>query len=146
MIPNWQYEFTSVSVDGKKPTTLTEAKSTGHLSVYCAACHQHNDLGYSQRFPPLAGSEWVTGDKKRLIEVLLNGLEGPIEVKGKSYNNAMPQRNFLTNKDIAEVLTHIGTNVGNTTDAVAASEVVGVRKSIEGPNFGKRMPAVKPKK
>ena len=146
MIPNWQYEFTSVSVDGKKPTTLTEVKSTGHLSVYCAACHQRNGLGDSQRFPPLAGSEWVTGDKKRLIEVLLKGLEGPIEVKGQSYNNVMPPHNFLSDEDIAEVLTHIRTSFGNTVDAVAASEVAEVRKAIDGPNAGKRKPAVKRKK
>lgn len=31
VIPNWQYEF-GQGVDGKKPTTLTEAKSTGRLS------------------------------------------------------------------------------------------------------------------
>ena len=115
-------------------------------SIYCAACHQRNGLGDSQRFPPLAGSEWVTGDKKRLIEVLLNGLEGPIEVRGQSYNNAMPQHNFLTNEDIAEVLTHIRTNFGNTADAVAANEVADVRKSIEGTNAGKRRSAVKSKK
>ncbi|GAB4023430.1 SusC/RagA family TonB-linked outer membrane protein [Spirosoma koreense] len=31
VIPNWQYEF-GQGVDGKKPTTVTEAKSTGRLS------------------------------------------------------------------------------------------------------------------
>ena len=86
--------------------------------VYCSACHQRNGLGDSQRFPPLAGSEWVTGDKKKLITVLLKGLEGPIEVKGQSYNNAMPQHSFLKDEDIAEVLTHIRQNFGNTADAV----------------------------
>ena len=115
-------------------------------SVYCAACHQRNGLGDSQRFPPLAGSEWVTGDKKRLIEVLLKGLEGPIEVKGQSYNNVMPPHNFLSDEDIAEVLTHIRTSFGNTVDAVAASEVAEVRKAIDGPNAGKRKPAAKRKK
>ena len=98
--------------------------------VYCAACHQRNGMGDSQRFPPLAGSEWVTGDKKKLITVLLKGLEGPIEVKGQSYNNAMPQHSFLKNEDIAEVLTHIRQNFGNTADAVTAAEVEEVRVAI----------------
>ncbi|AUD04314.1 SusC/RagA family TonB-linked outer membrane protein [Spirosoma pollinicola] len=31
VIPNWQYEY-GQGVDGKKPTTITEAKSTGRLS------------------------------------------------------------------------------------------------------------------
>jgi glucose/arabinose dehydrogenase/cytochrome c5 len=98
--------------------------------VYCSACHQRNGMGDSQRFPPLAGSEWVTGDKKKLITVLLKGLEGPIEVKGQFYNNAMPQHSFLKNEDIAEVLTHIRTNFGNNADAVTPAEVNEVRQKI----------------
>ncbi|GAA4458301.1 hypothetical protein GCM10023189_30320 [Nibrella saemangeumensis] len=99
-------------------------------TVYCSPCHQRNGLGDSQRFPPLAGSEWVLGDKKRLIEVLLKGLEGPIEVKGQSYNNVMPQHSFLSNEDIAQVLTHIRQNFGNTADAVSADEVNAIRKTV----------------
>ncbi|RYF46122.1 MAG: cytochrome c, partial [Cytophagaceae bacterium] len=99
--------------------------------VYCSACHQRNGLGDSQRFPPLAGSEWVTGDKKKLITVLLKGLEGPIDVKGQSYNNAMPQHSFLKNEDLAEVLTHIRQNFGNTADAITAGEVKEVRRAID---------------
>ena len=98
--------------------------------VYCSSCHQRNGLGDSQRFPPLAGSEWVTGDKKKLITVLLKGLEGPIDVKGQSYNNAMPQHSFLKNEDIAEVLTHIRQNFGNTADAVTEGEVNEVRLAL----------------
>lgn len=98
--------------------------------VYCSSCHQRNGMGDSQRFPPLAGSEWVNGDKKKLITVLLKGLEGPIEVKGQSYNNVMPQHSFLKNEDIAEVLTHIRQNFGNAADPVTPSEVDEVRLAI----------------
>jgi glucose/arabinose dehydrogenase len=98
--------------------------------IYCAACHQRNGMGDSQRFPPLSGSEWVTGDKKKLITVLMKGLEGPIEVKGQSYNNVMPQHSFLKDEELAEVLTHIRTNFGNTADAVSAAEVSEVRLTL----------------
>ncbi len=63
-------------------------------SVYCAACHQRNGQGDSQRFPPLAGSEWVTGDKKKLIDVLLKGLDGQIEVKGQTLQQHYAQSQF----------------------------------------------------
>ncbi len=99
--------------------------------VYCAACHQRNGRGDSQRFPPLADSEWVLGDKTRLIEVLLKGLEGPIEVKGQSYNNVMPQHDFLKDEDISEVLTFVRQSFGNSASAVSADEVKAVRKSIK---------------
>ncbi|UFH54517.1 PQQ-dependent sugar dehydrogenase [Spirosoma sp. KNUC1025] len=106
--------------------------------VYCSACHQRNGMGDSQRFPPLAGSEWVLGDKKKLITVLLKGLEGPVEVKGQSYNNVMPQHSFLKDEDIAEVLTHIRTNFGNTADGVSASEVNEVRMALNPKESKKR--------
>lgn len=100
-------------------------------AVYCAACHQRNGRGDSQRFPPLAESEWVLGDKTRLIEVLLKGLEGPIEVKGQSYNNVMPQHDFLKDEDIAEVLTFVRQSFGNSASAISVDEVKTVRKSIK---------------
>jgi hypothetical protein len=56
----------------------------------------------------------------------------------------MPQHSFLKDEDIAEVLTHIRTNFGNTSDAVAANEVAKIRKSIDG--TGKRKPVLKSKK
>ena len=118
-------DFIADNLDKGKP--VAGGKVYG---VYCSACHQRNGMGDSQRFPPLAGSEWVTGDKKKLITVLLKGLEGPIEVKGQSYNNAMPQHSFLKDEDIAEVLTHIRQNFGNTSDAVTAAEVNEVRVAI----------------
>jgi len=98
--------------------------------VYCGACHQRNGMGDSQRFPPLGASEWVTGDKTKLIEVILKGLEGPIEVKGQSYNNVMPQHSFLKDEEIAEVLTHIRKNFGNSASAVLTEEVTEARKAL----------------
>lgn len=102
-------------------------------SVYCAACHQRNGMGDSQRFPPLGASEWVTSDKRRLIDVIIKGLEGPIEVKGQSYNNVMPQHSFLKDEEIAEVLTHIRQNFGNNASAISKEEVIEVRKAIDSP-------------
>lgn len=103
-------------------------------SVYCTACHQRNGLGDMQRFPPLAASEWVTGDKERLIKVLLKGLDGPIKVKGQSYNNVMPQHSFLKDDEIAEVLSHIRSNFGNTSSSVSADEVLKVRTALDQSN------------
>ncbi len=99
-------------------------------AVYCAACHQRNGLGDSQRFPPLAGSEWVVGDKNKLIEVVLKGLEGVIEVKGQSYNNVMPQHSFLKNEDIAEVLTYIRQSFGNSAGAITKKDVNDLRVAM----------------
>ena len=103
------------------------------FSTYCAACHQTNGQGDSQRFPTLVGSEWVLGEKSRLISVILNGLEGPIKVKGQPYNNLMPQHSFLSDEEVAQVLTYVRQNLGNQATEVTPEEVEAVRASSSGP-------------
>jgi glucose/arabinose dehydrogenase/mono/diheme cytochrome c family protein len=100
-------------------------------TVYCGTCHQRNGQGASGRFPPLAGTTWVTGDKKRLIGIVLNGLEGPIEVNGEQFNATMPQHSFLSNEEIANVLTYIRESFGNKASKVTAEEVADVRNNID---------------
>ncbi len=96
-------------------------------NLYCGACHQRNGKGAAGRFPPLAGTDWVTGDKERLINLVINGLEGPIEVNGEPYNSIMPQHSFLKDEQVAEVLTYIRQNFGNSASAVTIEEVREVR-------------------
>lgn len=96
------------------------------FNTFCAVCHQKNGEG-NDRFPPLMESEWVTGEKSQLIKVILNGLQGDITVKGKSYNNVMPQFNNLENEDIAEILTYIRQNFKNDASNVTIKDVVKAR-------------------
>ena len=99
-------------------------------SVYCGGCHQRNGKGDDARFPPLAGSSFVTGNKNLLIGIVLKGMEGPIEVSGIQYNGTMPQHSFLKDEEIGNVLTYIRQNFGNSASAVTAEEVAAIRKSL----------------
>lgn len=104
------------------------AKPAGQL-IYeqnCLACHQANGSGVPNLNPPLRQTDWVLGDKERLINVLLKGLQGQ-EIEGDMYDNAMPAHDFLTNTQIADVLTYIRSNFGNKASAVSAEEVKAVR-------------------
>ena len=96
---------------------------------YCSACHQRDGRGASGRFPPLSGTPWVTGDKTKLISTVLNGLEGPIEVNGESFNNLMPQHHFLKDEEVANVLTYVRQNFGNSASAITAEEVKQIRNA-----------------
>jgi glucose/arabinose dehydrogenase/mono/diheme cytochrome c family protein len=99
-------------------------------TTYCRICHQPNGMGDGTRFPPLGGSEWVNGDKTRLIGVVLNGLQGNIQVKGLPYNEIMPPHSSIMNDEqIAQVLTYVRSNFGNTSGAITAQEVAAVRKA-----------------
>jgi mono/diheme cytochrome c family protein len=105
------------------------------FSANCAVCHQPNGLGADgQGYPPLAGSEWVMGGTKRLGMILLKGLEGPITVKGKPYGSAVmqPWDKTLTDAKIADVLTYIRQEWGNTGGPVSAEGIAALRKEIAG--------------
>ncbi|MRI00856.1 c-type cytochrome [Kriegella sp. EG-1] len=98
---------------------------------YCSACHQTNGKGASGRFPPLVNTDWVTGDSNRLIQVLLKGMEGSLEVNGEVYNGVMPQHSFLKDQEIAQILTYIRSNFGNSASEISAEQVSESRKKIE---------------
>jgi mono/diheme cytochrome c family protein len=91
--------------------------------TYCASCHLIDGRGDGSRFPPLDSSEFVFGDKNRLINILLNGLQKPITVKGKPFNGLMPSHSFLPDKDIALVLTYIRQNFNNKSSEILPAEV-----------------------
>jgi glucose/arabinose dehydrogenase/mono/diheme cytochrome c family protein len=96
-------------------------------NYYCSSCHQHDGKGDGNRFPPLAQSDWVTGDRNRLINVILNGLNQPVTVSGKTYNSLMPQHSFLKDAEIAQVLTYLKQHFNSSKDSVTAAEVTAVR-------------------
>ncbi|MCX6214083.1 cytochrome c [Spirosoma sp.] len=107
---------------------VAATKTPGQL-IYeqnCLTCHQANGSGVPNLNPPLRGTDWVLGDKTRLINVLLKGLQGQ-EIEGDMYDNAMPAHDFLNDTQIADVLTYIRSSFGNKAEAVTAEEVKAVR-------------------
>jgi mono/diheme cytochrome c family protein len=104
------------------------AKAGENLYIkYCLQCHQKDGSGVPNMFPPVMKSDWVTGDKTRLINVLLKGLNGDIEVNGEPYSQVMPKQDYLTNTEIAQILTYIRQNFGNDAGPVNPGEVATVR-------------------
>ncbi len=94
----------------------------------CVACHGPEALGVPGAFPPLDGSPIVAGDPSIPARILLHGLQGPIDVLGKTYNNAMPAHSDLSDKDISDVLTYVRQNWSN--DAPEVTEQF-IRKTRE---------------
>ena len=100
-------------------------------SIYCRNCHQGNGKGDNNRFPPLAGSEYVLGDKVRLIGILLNGLQGEITVNDTKYEGLMPQFGHLDDYALASVLTFIRTRFKNDASPITPDEVKAVRDKLK---------------
>jgi mono/diheme cytochrome c family protein len=102
-------------------------------SANCLVCHQVDGLGApGQGYPPLAGSEWVTGGTKRLGMIVLKGLQGPITVKGVQYGTAVmqPWDKTLNDAKIADVMTYIRQSWGNTGAPVTPEGVAALRKEL----------------
>lgn len=97
---------------------------------YCSGCHQANGQGIEGLYPPLAESEWVVENKGRLIKVLMEGIYGPIEVKGKVYNQQMPAYRFLSDEQITDIINYIRQNFGNKAAPVSANEVSQARANL----------------
>lgn len=92
----------------------------------CIACHMDTGEGMAGVFPPLKGSDYLK-DKKKVIQAMLNGLQGEIVVNGKKYNSAMPASG-LNNKEIADVLTYVNNTWGNKNPRITEQEVAALRK------------------
>jgi mono/diheme cytochrome c family protein len=93
----------------------------------CLACHMADGSGVPGMHPPLIDTDWVNGDKERLIKITLEGMSGKIEIKGEVYNSLMPPHSHLSDKQIADVLTYIRKSFGNNASEVTKEEVQKVR-------------------
>ena len=100
--------------------------------AYCGTCHGSDGKGIPMSgFPPLAETDWVTGDPERLIKITLHGLIGPITVQGREYPGQVPMtpfRNLLTDEEVAAVLTYVRNSFGNRASAIHPSQVEAVRE------------------
>jgi ubiquinol-cytochrome c reductase cytochrome b subunit len=96
----------------------------------CSSCHGASGQGMPNVAPPLDGNDFVTGDPKAVIKVVLDGKTGPITVKGQNFNGMMPPwKASLSNKDIADVVTYIRSALGtNHAGAVKEADVAKLKK------------------
>ena len=121
-------------------TTATQAAAAGTLTKdeqikagqqlfagTCSVCHQGNGAGLPGVFPPLAKSDFLSGDLRRTIGVVLNGMSGKVTVNGTEYNSVMPPMNQLNDDEVANILTYVMNSWGNAGNPVSAADVKKVR-------------------
>jgi glucose/arabinose dehydrogenase/mono/diheme cytochrome c family protein len=106
-------------------------------SIYkslCLNCHQQDGRGLPGIYPSLT-SQRVTGDKTRLIKIVLHGLAGPISMAGVTFasNGVVMPPQPLDDQQIADVLTYVRSAFGNKFgDAVSLTQVQKVRAENSG--------------
>ena len=109
------------------------AKGKGVYMQTCFVCHQPNGEGIPGQIPPLAKSDYLMADKPRSIQGVLVGQSGEMTVNGKKYNGTMVPLNYLSDEDIANVLTYVRNSWDNAGDAVSAAEVRRIRSEAPPP-------------
>ncbi len=99
----------------------------------CSVCHQQNGEGLAGVFPPLANSDYLMADSGRAVEIVLNGLVGPVTVNGSAFNSVMPPMSQLNDDEIANILTFTLNSWGNEGETVDSDDVAKVRATTERP-------------
>lgn len=99
------------------------------FNANCVACHQASGKGLPGVFPPLDGSEWVSGDARTLANILLHGITGEINVAGQTYKGAMPAFHQLSDAELAAVLSHIRSTWSNKSAPIDADLIAAERKA-----------------
>ena len=69
----------------------------------------------------------------RAIEIVLNGLSGPVTVNGATFNSVMPPMSQLNDDEVANIVTFVLNSWGNKGGTVTAAEVAKVRKETPRP-------------
>lgn len=137
------YDVSGVTPGSQQPGEKADAGQAGagdslvsvgkNLYSNCVPCHQASGLGLPGQFPPLAGSDWVTGSDTRLVAVLLKGLQGPVVVNGAGFNGAMPAwEKSMSPKKIAAVASYVRNTWGNKAGEISEARVVEIAKQIAG--------------
>lgn len=106
-------------------------KGRGVFMQTCFVCHQADGQGIPGQIPPIAKSDFfdrMTNDEA--IHNIIAGRTGEIVVNQKTYNGTMTPLNYLTDDQIANVLTYVRNSFGNTGSAVKAEDVKRVRATI----------------
>lgn len=103
----------------------------------CSGCHGTDGAGMPRFGPPLAGSDWVTGDEKRLALILLHGMEGPVKVGNRVYDvpeilPVMPAHSTMDDGSLTAILTYIRNEWGNRAGAVSRKTVGMTRITSQG--------------
>lgn len=115
------------------PKALADSINRGN-AIYkkeCLSCHQADGGGVPHMNPPLAESSNVLKDKKKIITVVLKGMSDRIPLDDEYYSNVMASHSYLTDRQIADVLTYIRNSFGNKASAVVPAEVKAIRGNAQ---------------
>jgi len=97
-------------------------------AMNCQSCHGAEGQGVRGMQPPLAGTPVPLGDPDVLLGWVMYG-ERPAVLPRGTYAGVMPQFAYLTDADLAALLTHVRASFGNNAAPVLPAQVAAVRRA-----------------
>jgi len=90
---------------------------------YCANCHLDDGKGLGALIPPLANSDYLAANRKKLPLVIRYGLQDTIVVNGVVYAEKMAGMPGLNEIQVTNLLNYIGQSWGNNIEPFTFDEV-----------------------
>lgn len=103
-------------------------------SQICSSCHQPGGTGLPGQYPPLLDNPHVD-DAGYVAEVIENGLEGPIEVNGETYDGVMPSFSTLEDDEVDAVIAYLQNDLEAPGGEAAVQVPTGPVAGTELPGF-----------
>ncbi len=92
----------------------------------CLACHLGDGAGVPGVQPPLAGTPLPGGDPDVLLRWVMFG-ERPAALPRGQYSGVMPQFGYLSDDDLAALLSYVRSSFGNHAAPITPATVAAVR-------------------
>ena len=97
----------------------------------CMACHGAEGEGLDGVGPRLAGSEWVQSDPEMVVRIVLNGFAGGVAERNENIAGVMPGHSYLSDKEIASVITFLRQSWGNNAPPIEPEKVAKIREETK---------------
>ncbi|MFG1402897.1 c-type cytochrome [Xanthobacter sp. V8C-5] len=125
------HEVTPLPVNDTVPEAMFTTRGGLAYAQFCTDCHRLNGAGVPKVFPPLAGNPTVmSDDPATLIHITLTGWK-TAETNAYPRVFTMPGFARLDDQEVAEILTFVRSNWGNTAPAVTTEQVKKARALID---------------
>lgn len=94
----------------------------------CSTCHQPNGSGVHGAIPPLAASPFLKASPDVAMNILLNGIDGPIRVGDATFEGHMPSfASVLSDAEIVRLITHVRGTFADRHDLLTEADVASAR-------------------
>ncbi len=95
----------------------------------CGSCHMSDGSGLAGLIPPLAGSDLIRNQPDLLPCIIIQGMEGKIQVNGQWYDQVMAPVIGINEVEMANILNYIQSKWGDPAQFYSPDRILQIRSS-----------------